>query len=181
MSERIDDQLVRMSRVLESDRYIMEEGAAFCLVSVWNALPESKAGEAARESLLSSVVPNPGGSIQCPIEGCVTTVYPKNPDYKSDEDGELNGVVYNPLDDEYCRFRDFCLKEAFEVGKDIESKGLKSAVVMGSYRYYTAECDLVGGASFPGGNRCVRPGCKLSAGFSEDGVGGTAADCKKAE
>lgn len=179
MIESIDDRLINIERAAQRESGYAA-AASFCLYTVWNSEPTTVEGREAKERLLISIAPErEHGTYECPVEGCNQVSYPKNPDYRKDEDTVCPDGVYGPVSNDYCRFKDFCLKEAWEVGRGIESKPLRSAVVMGAYQYLTDECDQVSGASFPGGNWCVAPNCNLSAGFSEDGVGGTNGHCMR--
>lgn len=177
MSEFVDKQLINILAATQRERF---DGApSFCLDTVWNAEPETAEGKEAQRELLGLIAPDEHRSFQCPVEGCTTSSYPKNPDYMSDEDKEINGGVYRPVDSQHCRIGEFCLKEAWTVHEDIESKDLRDAVRGGAYKYIEGVCDQVSGASPVAAFRCVALGCCLSAGFSEDGVGGTAGECHK--
>jgi hypothetical protein len=71
-----------------------------------------------------------------------------------------------------CLAASYCLKQAFERSGEV-SRATGDTTL---YRRIMEVCD--GAADkYNAGNFCPRPGCDLSAGFSIDGVGGTARDC----
>jgi len=151
----------------------------FCLSEVWNAEPASADAAEAKRRVLRTIAPeNDYSGYECPVEGCVTANYPKNPDRKTAEDTEIEGRVFGPLRD-FCRFKDFCLEEAWEVGKDTANEALRKAVRIGAYDYIVQETGLVVGRRGIGSFSCLAAGCELTAGFSEDGVGGTVGTCKR--
>lgn len=176
MDKFVDKQLINILKATERERF--ENDPSFCLNTVWNAEPETADGKETQRDLLGLIAPEKHRSFQCAVEGCVASSYPKNPDYKSDEDKEINGGVYGPISGA-CRLGSFCLKEAWTVHENIESPDLKNAVRDGAYEHINEVCSQVSGASPRGAFRCVAAGFGLSVGFSEDGVAGTAGVCQK--
>lgn len=177
-----DDQLLKLEGIITDRDHISMAPALFCLSQVWNADPESIDARMAQENILRTIAPdNDYSGYQCPVEGCPVGNYRKNPDSKTDEDKEINGVVFWPVDGQSCRFRDFCLEEAWEADEGVEDPRLKEKIKMGAFEYIVDETGLVVGRKSVGSYSCLAAGCELSAGFSEDGVGGVIGTCARKE
>lgn len=97
--------------------------------------------------------------IACNLPGCDLTITEDLGEGKREQAGT-------------CMAASYCLKAAFEESGEISHATGDTTL----YRKIMEVCDRFA-SKHSAGNFCPRPGCDLSAGFSIDGVGGTAGQC----